>query len=412
MRRIHTLSLTLTSVLLAGGVTLPAHASSAAPGRPTTPPAAPGAPTAPTGPEAPTGSGKHVATPGKGLSIAGRWIVTVRPGVSPQGIARAASVSPRFVYSAALNGFAAELTDGQLRAVRAHRDTVSVEPDQVVAADGTQTVGGGLYGLDRVDQAKLPLSGSYAFTSTGAGVTAYVIDSGIDAAHADFGGRAKVAYDALGGTGADCNGHGTHVAGTVGGGTYGVAKGVQLRGVRVLDCTGSGSLSAVIAGIDWVRANAARPAVANLSLGAGYSSALNSATEALIASGVPTAVAAGNSGTDACKASPASTAPALTVAASDAADNRASFSNAGACVDVYAPGVSVTSAWPGGGAASASGTSMASPHVAGVAALYAATYPTATPAAIHDWVVKNATPSVIKGNPTGTPNRLLHKRAL
>ena len=241
-----------------------------------------------------------------GQQVAGSWIVTLQQGADARGVARRYAAQTRHVYSAALNGFAAQLNDGQVRALRNDRDVVALEPDQVVRADATQSVaaGGGLYGLDRTDQRALPLSGSYTYTGTGSGVRAYVIDTGIATAHADFGGRASNVYDAFGGNGQDCNGHGTHVAGTIGGATYGLAKSAALRGVKVLDCSGSGATSGIIAGIDWVRVNHLKPAVANMSLGGGYSSALNTATNNLSAAGVFVAVAAGNENQNACNVSP------------------------------------------------------------------------------------------------------------
>jgi subtilisin family serine protease len=220
-------------------------------------------------------------------------------------------------------------------------------------------------------------------------------------------------YNAIAGeSSADCNGHGTHVGGTVGGSTYGVAKAVTLRGVKVLSCSGSGSNSGVIAGMDWVRVNHVARSVANMSLGGGYSAATNTAANNLAASGVFLAVAAGNSNADACNASPASAANATTVGASTSTDARATYSNYGGCVDLYAPGSSITSAWLSSGTNTISGTSMASPHVAGVGALYKATYGDASYSTIRTWLLNNATLNVITGNPSGTPNRLLYKAAL
>lgn len=368
--------------------------------------------------------GATAVTAAPGHAIKGAYIVTLKPGVEPRGLARALSVSPRYVYTEALVGFAAHLTPGQLRALERRPEVESIEEDQVVTTDArvpssSQTiqstqatpVGGGLYGLDRIDQRVLPLSGDYTTATTAPVVTAYVIDSGITTNHPDFSGRAASVYDALGGDGQDCNGHGTHVAGTIGGTIHGVAKDVQLRGVRVVGCNGGGSTSATIAGVDWVRANAAKPAVANMSLGGGLSKALNRAVETLAGSGVAVAVAAGNSGANACNTSPASANGVITVAASDRTDARASFSNTGTCVETYAPGVDITSAWLDGGTRTISGTSMASPHVAGAMALYKATGDKTTPA-VNIWITNTATTSAIRANPTGTPNRLLYTGGL
>ena len=216
----------------------------------------------------------------------------------------------------------------------------------------------------------------------------------------------------MGGNGQDCNGHGTHVAGTIGGSRYGVAKNSKPRGVRVLDCNGSGATSNIIAGINWVQTNAIHPAVANMSLGGGFSQSLNDAATALAGSGVSLAVAAGNSNADACNTSPASAPGTITVAASDINDNRASFSNYGGCVDVYGPGVNITSDWLSGGTNTISGTSMASPHVAGVAALYKQAYGDQTSDTVYSFIVNNATANVIQGNPAGTVNRLLYTGGL
>ena len=282
--------------------------------------------------------------------------------------------------------------------------------DQRVELHGTDRAQS--WGLDRVDQRKLPLSGSYAYAGMGTGVNAYIIDTGILSTHAEFGGRVMGAYSAIKGRSntEDCNGHGTHVAGTVGGTTYGVAKGVQLYAVRVLDCTGGGTWSGVIAGIDWVTANRRLPAVANMSLGGGKMQSVNDAVEASVAAGVTYAVSAGNSARDACGYSPASTPTALTVGATTSTDSRASYSNIGACVDLFAPGTSITSAWIGNDTASntISGTSMASPHVTGAAALYLEAHPSAAPAEVMQAVVAAATTGVITAAGTGSPNLLLY----
>ncbi|MFE7384024.1 S8 family peptidase [Streptomyces zhihengii] len=341
--------------------------------------------------------------------IAGRYIVTLKADADPAGLLKARSLKARHVYEDVINGFAADLTPAQLTRLRGDARVASIEEDQRIVSTATQY--NAPWGLDRIDQ-RSGRDGSYTYTRNGSGVTAYIIDTGIDTAHADFGGRARNVFDAFGGNGADCNGHGTHVAGTVGGTTYGVAKGVQLRGVRVLDCQGSGSYSGIIAGFDWVRQNAVKPAVANASLGGGYSSAMNNAATALANSGVHLAVAAGNDNQPTCNYSPASAAGTITAAASDSSDRKASFSNYGGCADIYAPGVSITSARAGGGSTSMSGTSMASPHVSGVAALYKATYGDASSATVNTWLINNATANVIGGNVSGTPNRLLFKSTL
>ncbi len=317
---------------------------------------------------------------------------------------------PTFVYDGVLNGYAATLTPEVLAKVRLDPDVAYIEQDQVVTLETTQS--GATWGIDRIDQRNLPLSGSYTYTSTGSGVTVYIIDTGIQTSHSQFGGRAAVSYDAFGGNGQDCNGHGTHVAGTVGSATYGVAKGVTLRAVRVLNCSGSGTTSGVIAGMNWVANNHVARAVANMSLGGGYSSASNTAANNLANRGVFLAVAAGNSNANACNSSPSSAANATSVAASSSTDARASFSNYGSCTHLYAPGVSIRSTWLNGGTRTISGTSMASPHVAGVAALYKATYGDASYSTIRSWLINNATTGVITGNPSGTPNRLLYKAGL
>jgi subtilisin family serine protease len=270
------------------------------------------------------------------------------------------------------------------------------------------------WGLDRIDQRNLPLSGTYTYDVSGSGVRAYIIDTGIHYSHNEFGGRASFGYDALGGDGSDCNGHGTHVAGTVGGTVYGVAKNVALYAVRVLNCSGSGTTSGVIAGVDWVRNNAIKPAVANMSLGGGASTSLDNAVSNAIASGVTFAVAAGNSSANACNYSPARVASALTVGSTTSSDSRSSFSNFGSCLDLFAPGSSITSAWRTSNTATntISGTSMASPHVAGVAALYLSISGNsgASPSTVASAIINNATTGVVGNAGSGSPNRLLHSR--
>jgi len=333
------------------------------------------------------GAPLHQAAPG--LRIDGDFIVKVKDGADARAVAAIAGVSPRFEYSI-INGFAASLNKGQLTALRQNANVEYIEEDAVVQADATQS--GATWGLDRIDQRALPLDGTYTYTTTASTVTAYIIDTGLQANHSDFGGRAANVFDAFGGTGADCQGHGTHVGGTVGGTIYGVAKGVKLRGLRVLDCSGSGSNSGVIAGMDWVRNNAVKPAVANMSLGGGFSSTVNTSANNLANSGVFLAVAAGNnSGADACNYSPASAASATTVGSTASTDARSSFSNIGSCVDIFAPGSSITSARLNGTSTTMSGTSMASPHVAGVGALYKGTYGDAASSTVDSWLKTNAT---------------------
>ena len=342
--------------------------------------------------------------------IEGQYIVVLNEGADPRSVAAVAGVEPGFVYTSALNGFSASLNQGQLTALQHNPNVEYIEQDQV--AEATTTQSNATWGLDRIDQRSRPLNGTYVYTRTASNVYAYIIDTGIYTGHSQFGGRASNVYDAFGGSGADCNGHGTHVAGTVGGSTHGVAKAVRLRGVRVLDCNGSGSFSGIIAGIDWVRLNRVNPAVANLSLGGGYSSSLNTAVTNLANSGVFVAVAAGNENQNACNVSPASAPAVTTVAASTSTDARASYSNYGSCVDLYAPGSSITSTWSNGGTSTISGTSMASPHVAGVAALYKSGSTSASQSTIDSWIKNNSTTNVITGNPSGTPNRLLYKASL
>jgi subtilisin family serine protease len=313
-------------------------------------------------------------------------------------------------YSRVLDGFSATLDRRALQAVRNDPNVAYVEPDRVISLSGTQT--GPTWGLDRIDQRSLPLNGTYTYPDPpGGGVTAYIIDTGVRLTHTQFSGRIASGFDAVdGGTADDCNGHGTHVAGTVGGTTHGVAKAVKLVAVRVLNCSGNGTTSGVIAGVDWVTRNHSKPAVANMSLGGGASTSLDNAVAASINAGVTYAIAAGNSNANACNSSPARVPAAITVGSTTSSDARSSFSNYGSCVDIFAPGSSITSAWHTSTSATntISGTSMAAPHVAGVAALALGAEPSATPAAVAASIVNAATTGVV-GNPgNGSPNRLLH----
>ncbi|VXC44817.1 S8 family peptidase [Nocardioides sp. AX2bis] len=346
-------------------------------------------------------------------AVAGQYVVVLDEAAADQARseARAAVDGQRsdveHVYGT-LGAYAVTLSDAQLAEVRRDPQVEFVQQDARVSISATQSNATG--GLDRIDQRTLPLSRSYTYNRTGSGVRAYIIDTGIYAGNREVSGRVAPGVTAIndGRGSSDCNGHGTHVAGTVGGTTYGVAKAVTLVPVRVLDCQGSGTSSGVIAGMDWVAANATRPSVANMSLGGGADAATDTAVARMVSAGVTTVVAAGNENTDACTSSPARAASAITVAASTFSDTRASFSNYGSCVDLFAPGQSITSAWIGSTTATntISGTSMASPHVAGVAALYLQGNPSATPSTVTSALLGNATSNAVSGT-NGSPNRLL-----
>src|SRR2546425_6246986 len=351
-------------------------------------------------------------------SVPGQYIVVLQDNVAdPATVARdlvnTAGGSLLHVYTSALKGFAAKLSAPAAAALEGNPLVASVEPDQVMRADVPQSMdaNGDPWGLDRVDQGALPLSRTYTYTSTGAGVHAYIIDTGIWTLPPEFGGRPNNVFDAYGLTGEDCNGHGTHVSGTIGAATYGVAKEVSLHGVRVLSCAGLGLNSDVIAGVDWVTAHHVNPAVANMSLGGGKSPALDQAVTNLWNSGMFLAVAAGNDNVDACTESPSGAPSVFTVAASEKTDAKASYSNWGTCVEAYAPGSAIKSTYLAT-TMTLSGTSMATPHVVGVAALYKATFGDQPSATVANWIITNSTAGVITGNVSGTPNRLLFKGTL
>ena len=314
-------------------------------------------------------------------------------------------------FSHVLRGFVAKADDAALARLLADPRVAYIEENGIITIDATQSPA--TWGIDRVDQRNLPLSNSYTYDTTASGVHAYIIDTGVLLTHNEFSGRMGNGFDAVttGGNANDCHGHGTHVAGTVGGTTYGVAKGVTIHPVRVLGCTGSGTNAGVIAGMDWVAANRVLPAVANMSLGGGAAQTVDDAVARMTAANVTVVVAAGNdNGSDACTKSPARAPSAITVGSTTNTDARSSFSNIGTCVDIFAPGSSITSSWYTSNTATntISGTSMASPHVAGGAALYLASNPSATPAQVTNALNTSATAGIV-GNPgTGSPNRLLY----
>ncbi|BAP66421.1 MULTISPECIES: S8 family peptidase [Acinetobacter] len=355
----------------------------------------------------------------KGI-IKNQYIVILNKDAGPskdfaQNIAKQHAGKVLQSYDTVLKGFAIYLPDTAgaafIEAMKKNPHVLSVESDTIVNIDAT-TQSNPDWGLDRIDQKALPLNSTYSYLQTGSGTTAYIVDTGILSSHQEFSGRVLSGYTAIsdGNGTTDCNGHGTHVAGTVGGTTYGVAKSVNLVPIRILGCDGSGASSNVIAGLDWILKNGKKPAVVNMSLGGATSSSLDSAVENLYNNGYVMVVAAGNSNTDACTSSPARVSKAITVAATDNTDTRASYSNYGSCVDIFAPGSQINSSWIGSNTATKilNGTSMATPHVAGVVAEMLQSTPTASPQTISTNLLNQASSNVVK-NPSGSPNRLLYK---
>lgn len=363
---------------------------------------------------APTLTSTTTASPIKNQYIVVLQAGSDLPAQAAAAIAKQHGGQVLFTYNRAIRGFAVRIpeqaTSAFLTAMQKNPQVSYVEEDTLMQTN-TITQSNPVWGLDRIDQHNLPLSKSFNYNKTGSGVNAYIVDTGILASHQEFNGRVQTGYSAIAdnnGTN-DCNGHGTHVAGTVGGSTYGIAKNVGLVPVRVLDCAGSGAMSGVIAGLDWIIQNGRKPAVVNMSLGGSAYSTLDTAIDNLFNNGYVPVVAAGNSNTDACTSSPARAGKAITVAATDSTDTRASYSNYGSCVDLFAPGSQITSAWIGSNssAATASGTSMASPHVAGVVATMLENNSTATPQSITDQLLNQSTINLIQ-NPMSSPNRLLY----
>ncbi|NJQ17972.1 S8 family peptidase [Streptomyces bohaiensis] len=362
--------------------------------------------------------------------IPGQYLVTLDPAAPVDDVLAGLGIAPMFVYGTVRNGFAATLSAEQLAAVREVPAVTAVEANAVVEAepapasdlflppDGTaaerSAPAGESWGLDRIDQRTLPLDGRYEVSGTGRGVTAYIVDTGLDFDHEEFGGRAVAGYDAVddGRAGADCHGHGTHVAGIVGGASHGVAREVDLVSVRILDCDGRGSTAGVLAALDWVAAEAQQPAVLNASVGGGASRTVDEAFDAVAARGTLPVVSAGNNARDACDASPAGAERVFTVGATDREDRPAGFSNVGRCLELFAPGVDIVSARLGGGTVAMSGTSQAAPHTAGVAALFKEERPGASPEGVGDWLVSASTADVLSSPGGDSPDRLLYTGGL
>jgi subtilisin family serine protease len=366
----------------------------------------------------------EIRNAGGKTAVANSYIAVLKPtsSLSARGVTATAreltarhNGSVKYTYHSALQGFATTMSEADAKKLAEEPGIEYVEQDHTVRMSGVQP-NPPSWGLDRIDQTNLPLDNSYTYPNEASNVTAYIVDTGILTSHTTFGGRARHGRDTVDNDNdaTDCQGHGTHVAGTVGGSQYGVAKAVKLVAVRVLNCQGSGTNAGVIAGVDWVTANAVKPAVANMSLGGGVNQALDDAVSRSIASGISYAVAAGNGDflgrpANACGFSPARTPNAITVGATQRTDASATFSNFGPCLDIWAPGVGITSSWIGNPNATntISGTSMAAPHVAGAAAVYLSANPTSSPQQVRDALVNGATNGKVTNPGAGSPNKLL-----